>query len=94
MNEAKLVDCSETIIEHAYFGWGSSLKFMVDKDSIFAPDLLDHPWFVPIYTGRDLAGWVKVKCLGVVAERIVFEAVELCPADFQVPSKTHVLILS
>lgn len=91
---ATLALCKSTVLEHAYFGNGSSLKFYVDKSSFAPGDLLKQSHFIPIYAQGDMAGWIEAKCLGVLNDQIAFEAVALYSADFQVPAGSHTLILA
>lgn len=89
----KIIRCASSVLEHAYFGNGSSLKFFVGKDA-FVGVAADSSYFIPIYSKTLLAGWIGARCIGVIGAQLVFEATELHPAGFQVPSEAQILILA
>ena len=86
--------CKSCTIEHAYFFNGSSLKFYLMKEGLNLGGDPSAVFLVPIYTKEKLAGWLGLECLGVVNGQIAFEASELYPADFQVPSGSRILRIS
>lgn len=92
--DATLCDGASATIEHAYFGNGSTLRLFAKPDDLWDPDRQGLPQFVPIYTGDALVGWIRLKCIGIFNGQLAFEAVELCSADFQVPSESRILIFA